>query len=181
MWKGKKKRFRAVITDMPEGDPAPGKLVSYKTQVSGVEKPWERDLGKFLGDFNGEHRIFEPFDAEVLKESLKKDLDHWLLKPGPFAHDSIPASGRTNTKADRDNIQPLGEKNGCHHGGKDDKLGSNGKYIADHMPPSGLVEYGLADESQVLYPQCEAHSNKQSAIVNWIVGVWTGRYHMEED
>lgn len=113
------------------------------------------------------------FQNAVHRELLDPLLANPLLSPGPNAQGSIPASGPRTTSVERTRIQHIGDSTGCHSGAGHAKGAS--PWIADHQRPSGLVRHTLAPGGQVLYPQCQADSNKQSKLVADIIRMWTGR------
>ncbi len=75
------------------------------------------------------------------------------LKPGPFAGESISASGpgRTFTAAERAQIDKIGAETGCHTCGTTNPGTKSGHFVPDHQPPSALAPPGV---SQRLYPHC---------------------------
>jgi len=98
---------------------------------------------------------------------------------GVFSKDSLQgyvlATGERATETQRRQIQILGKRYGCHHCGGRQLLVNRGKgFIADHMPPTGLVEklnnhpwrrlLGL-QVKQKLYPQCQKCFRVQGSAV----------------
>lgn len=75
------------------------------------------------------------------------------LEPGEYAEDSIPARGpgRDFTPEERDAINEIGGRTGCHTCGTRDPGTKGGNFIPDHQPPSALNPSG---EPQRLYPHC---------------------------
>jgi hypothetical protein len=86
------------------------------------------------------------------------------LTPGPFAGDSIPARGpgRDWTDEERARINGIGNDTGCHTCGAKSPGTSNGDYVPDHQPSSGLNEDG---GPQRLYPHCLGCSRSQGGQV----------------
>jgi RHS repeat-associated protein len=83
------------------------------------------------------------------------------LKPGDYAQESIPATGRRASIAQRQSMQEIGSRTGCHTCGR-----FVDKYCADHQPVTQLNFEGL---DQRLYPQCQACSSRQGGHVSAIV------------
>jgi len=75
------------------------------------------------------------------------------LEPGPHAGDSVPArgSGRNFDKGQRDAVNDVGDRSGCHTCGADEPGTKSGNWVPDHQPPSSLNPEG---NPQQLYPQC---------------------------
>jgi hypothetical protein len=86
------------------------------------------------------------------------------LEPGPYAGESIPARGpdRDFTRAERDAINGIGAKSGCHTCGAKQPGTKSGDFVPDHQPPSKL-EPGAP---QQLYPHCKDCSSLQGGEVN---------------
>jgi RHS repeat-associated protein len=86
------------------------------------------------------------------------------LEPGPFAGESIPASGpgRNFTKVERDAINKIGEDTGCHTCGITNPGTNTGNFIPDHQPANALTPAGA---SQQLYPHCKGCSLRQAGEV----------------
>ncbi len=92
-----------------------------------------------------------------------------LMRPGAFAADWIPALKEADyaTAREREVIQKLGKKHGCH------SCGTRGgeKFIADHQPPSKLIGNHQSTPSvpnslmQRFYPQCKQCSAKQGGLL----------------
>ncbi|VAW00260.1 hypothetical protein MNBD_ACTINO02-30, partial [hydrothermal vent metagenome] len=89
-----------------------------------------------------------------------------LLKPGPWAEESTPASapGRI-TASERSAVNALGENYGCHSCGATSPGTKSGIWVGDHQPVSSAVPSGTP---QVLYPQCLGCSNEQGL---WILNL----------
>lgn len=85
------------------------------------------------------------------------------LRPGPFAKESIPASGpgRLFTGAERSAINEIGRRTGCHTCGTTDPGGAHGNFIPDHQPPSKMAN----GQPQRLYPHCISCSRRQGGEV----------------
>jgi hypothetical protein len=102
----------------------------------------------------------ETFEAE----SRLSELRQYGIGPGPFASEWIPARdpGRTFTDEERDEINRIGRKFGCHTCGDRDPKTKKGNFVPDHQPPSARNPLG---SPQRLYPQCLTCSRRQGA---WI-------------
>lgn len=88
-----------------------------------------------------------------------------LTRPGAFAREGIPARGvQYATDSQRVFIQQLGRKHGCHSCGR---RGSSVKFVADHQPPSKLVEKSgqVGTIAQRFFPQCGRCANRQGGIL----------------
>ncbi|GFE55630.1 hypothetical protein BaOVIS_030340 [Babesia ovis] len=107
-----------------------------------------------------------------------------IAYPGAFAvpSSSLLADGYNYaTKKQKQNIQQVGKQYGCHTCGR---YCTNGKYIADHQPPSGLIkkrikstrlkfliDHGIIPLSivkpkQYFYPQCTKCSQEQASAIH---------------
>ena len=86
------------------------------------------------------------------------------LRPGLHAGDSIPARGpdRDFTPGERENINEIGDRTGCHTCGASEPGTKSGNWIPDHQKPSALNPEG---EPQRLYPQCLHCSQVQGGQV----------------
>ncbi|WP_251962127.1 RHS repeat-associated core domain-containing protein [Pseudomonas sp. Marseille-Q5299] len=86
------------------------------------------------------------------------------LKPGSFAGESIPARGpgRDWSKSERDQINGIGKKSGCHTCGNTDPGTKSGNFVPDHQTPSAL---NAAGNPQRLYPHCLTCSRVQGGQV----------------
>lgn len=59
-----------------------------------------------------------------------------LLKPGPWARDSVPSSAPGKiTQSERDALNPIGDAYGCHSCGATTPGTKSGNWIGDHQPP----------------------------------------------
>jgi hypothetical protein len=89
-----------------------------------------------------------------------------LLKPGPWANESVVSSGPGKiTAAERQALQPIGDANGCHSCGATTSGTKSGNWVGDHQPVSSGVPAGTP---QVLYPHCITCSNTQGL---WIINL----------
>ena len=86
------------------------------------------------------------------------------LQPGPFASESIPARGpsRNFSKAERDQINEIGYRRGCHTCGSKKPGTKSGNFILDHQPANALNTSGA---QQNLYPHCKGCSARQAGQV----------------
>eukprot|EP01041_Mallomonas_annulata_P006602 gene6602-13367_t len=117
---------------------------------------------------------------------------YWLLNQGDLFHTALPssvtklgvfskthlgayvkASSEKTTAIQRLKIQKLGKVFGCHHCGSRQIL-SGASFIADHMPPSAIVEsmnnnpirkFFHLQIDQKLWPQCQSCFKVQSTAV----------------
>ncbi len=86
-----------------------------------------------------------------------------LLKPGPFAKDSIPAGPSARpTAAQQRAINDLGDANGCHSCGTNTPGTKSGNWVGDHQNPTALNPPGTP---QSYHPQCLNCSNAQGIEV----------------
>ncbi|MER7044324.1 polymorphic toxin-type HINT domain-containing protein [Streptomyces jumonjinensis] len=85
-----------------------------------------------------------------------------LTRPGPYAAESIPARSQSQrfTKAEKDEINRIGDWFGCHSCGASSPGRPN--WTPDHQPVSRFVRPGA---SQRLYPHCGPCSNRQGGLV----------------
>jgi hypothetical protein len=88
------------------------------------------------------------------------------LKPGPFAEESIPASGPKITPKEQAQIDKIGNASGCHTCGAKSPGTKNGKWIGDHQLPTRFSPPG---KSQRLYPHCEGCSLRQGGEVTTLL------------
>ncbi len=86
------------------------------------------------------------------------------LEPGPYANESIPARGpgRDFTAAERDQINEIGRKTGCHSCGTTNPGTKSGDFIPDHQPPNAL---NVSGGPQQLYPHCKTCSLRQGGQI----------------
>lgn len=100
-------------------------------------------------------------DAVVKKVAAQGDD---LLKPGPWAVQSVPSSAPGKITAnERRELNIIGEKYGCHSCGTVTPGTKSGNWIGDHQAPTRLNSPGTP---QVLYPHCQKCSNDQGL---WII------------
>ena len=107
------------------------------------------------------------------------EIDIWgltedTLTPGPYAKESIPARSpeRDFTQTERDKINEIGKKYGCHTCGSTNPKTKSGDFIPDHQPPSAL---NTTNGEQLLYPHCLECSRKQGGEVK------LKKYKMEKE
>lgn len=87
------------------------------------------------------------------------------LKPGPHAGKSIPAKkgkSRNFSKQERNKINEIGNKTGCHTCGTKDAGTKSGNFIPDHQPPNATAPDGIP---QRLYPHCKSCSASQGGTI----------------
>jgi hypothetical protein len=90
-------------------------------------------------------------------------LPSHLFAPGAFGIQCVPARSTSYAnEIERDLMQTLGRKNGCHTCGVRKK---STKYVADHQPPNKFVNSNNSGNNNVVlqkfYPQCRSCSNQQ--------------------
>ncbi len=87
-----------------------------------------------------------------------------LLRPGAFARDWLPTTRGMQyaTDKERDMIQTIGRRYGCHSCGK--RRVSN--FVADHQPPSKTIVGAGEVLSQRFYPQCNRCSRQQGGLLS---------------
>jgi uncharacterized protein RhaS with RHS repeats len=90
--------------------------------------------------------------------------DGALLKPGPFAGDSVSADSTAQrfSSSVRSDINRIGDDTGCHSCGASEPGTKTGNWVPDHQPVSALNDAG---SGQRLYPQCLACSRAQGLAV----------------
>lgn len=89
-----------------------------------------------------------------------------LLRPGPWAKESVPSSGPGKiTQAERNQLNPFGDRYGCHSCGAPSPGTKSGNWIGDHQPVSRTVPPGTP---QRLFPHCQTCSNEQGL---WIINL----------
>jgi hypothetical protein len=93
-----------------------------------------------------------------------QDAEPSTLIPGPYARESVPARGpgRDFTAAERQQINDIGRKYGCHTCGTKDPGTKSGDFIPDNQPPSALNVPGIP---QRLYPHCKRCSLRQGGEI----------------
>lgn len=99
--------------------------------------------------------------AEGIGEAVEDGLAS-TLKPGPFAKESIPASGPKTTPDEQIQINKIGNARGCHACGAKTPGTNNGNWIGDHQLANRLNPLGW---SQRLYPHCQSCSWRQGGGV----------------
>ncbi len=90
------------------------------------------------------------------------------LRPGPYASESIPATGPRVTPAQAQQLrgQP------CHTCGTGSPGTRSGNPVGDHQPSTGLAVRG---GSQQLYPHCTSCSGRQGSQVRQQNQTWRGQ------
>lgn len=74
-----------------------------------------------------------------------------LLQPGPYAGESVRASGPRITSAEQAEVNRIGQESGCHSCGSMEPGTKRGDFVGDHQPPTSLNRNAAP---QSLYPQC---------------------------
>ena len=108
---------------------------------------------------------------------LKTSLPSSILTTGSYASvfgGAIPSSSSVASPYQRTLIQRMGRAHGCHHCGSRQLFGSGTYFIADHMPPTKLVDKMnkaflrrllRIEVAQSLMPQCLACFSMQGNAV----------------
>jgi RHS repeat-associated protein len=138
--------------------------------ISGARGDWE---GAALSAAAAVPVLGNAANATRLSRSLAKQADNShdagkaakgakasTLKPGPHAKGSVPARGpdRDFTRAERDAVNDLGKKHGCHTCGTKDPGTKSGDFVPDHQPPNAV---NPPRNPQKLYPHCLGCSRRQ--------------------
>ncbi|WP_186420260.1 hypothetical protein [Bosea sp. CS1GBMeth4] len=97
-------------------------------------------------------------------EARLRELQAMGIGPGAFSADSIPArnSYQRFTPSERDEINRIGSRFGCHTCGTTEPGTASGNFIPDHQLPSA---FGRSGATQRLYPHCLSCSLKQGGFV----------------
>jgi hypothetical protein len=150
--------------------------------VSGV-KTWNYDYVASPGTVvTGEEKA--DIEIEELRNDIRERLKNPILRPGPYAKESIPASSpETVYAAEQREINRIGDKYGDHHNGSPHP-GQN-EWTGDHQPPTKLIEAAANDPEfkalleeaglptslvgQRLYPHSNASYRSQAGTVTTIV------------
>jgi hypothetical protein len=128
-------------------------------------------LGGGLGGLAGSavNGIRGVIAARVAGEALEAgasaaDDATYLLRPGRFATESIPARGsaQTFTASERAAVNKIGYADGCHSCGVKIPGTKSGNFVPDHQPVSALNNPPVP---QGLYPQCLSCSREQGLLV----------------
>lgn len=84
---------------------------------------------------------------------------------GPFARQGIPARSekRDWTPEEREEINRLGYKYGCHTCGSQDPRSNSGNFVLDHQPATRLNRPG---DRQFLFPQCMTCMYRQGGLIS---------------
>ena len=103
-----------------------------------------------------------PEEIEIYDAYWKDTIDP--TEKGPFADGCIPARSKSQqfTADEREQINEIGRRTGCHTCGSTDPGTRSGNFIPDHQPVSATVPDGTP---QVLYPQCKRCSCVQGGII----------------
>lgn len=84
-----------------------------------------------------------------------------ILRPGSFARHPIPVNTASYASSGQKKfMQEIGRRHGCHTCGRK----RVDKFVADHQPPSKLVQD--SNVVQAYYPQCSNCSSLQGVAVN---------------
>ena len=79
-----------------------------------------------------------PPRAAITTGAKKTAKGKELMKPGPYASESIPARGskRDFTAEERRQIDRIGARSGCHSCGTKTPGTKSGHFVIDHQPPT---------------------------------------------
>jgi hypothetical protein len=104
----------------------------------------------------------------VTREAARRlaDVTGIPYGPGPYARESVPASGARPTAAERREVDAIGRVSGCHWCGTFRPGTRSGRYIPDHQWPNALSPPNLA---QRLYPHCASCSSRQGGYIRWLL------------
>ncbi|MBK8455999.1 MAG: hypothetical protein IPL47_01870 [Phyllobacteriaceae bacterium] len=115
-------------------------------------------------------QIYETVEGEIAAaDAVRREAEAWLRElarrgfgPGPNAVDWLPARGpgRDFRKSERDEINRIGRKYGCHTCGTKNPGTPSGNFVIDHQLPARW-----ALEPYRLYPQCALCSWRQGGYV----------------
>jgi hypothetical protein len=100
------------------------------------------------------------------------------LKPGPNARGSVPASGSKITPDEQQQVNKIGNENGCHTCGTSTPGTKSGNWVGDHQPANKLNPTG---GSQRLYPHCLSCSRRQGGEVNKVLRQMQNSPESKED
>jgi hypothetical protein len=103
-------------------------------------------------------------DAQQARERFG-ELQYNGIIPGPYFREGIPARGpdRSFRPGERDWMNELFARHGCHTCGTRDPGTPRGNAVLDHQPPT---RYDPLRKRQLLLPQCLACSRRQGL---WII------------
>lgn len=106
----------------------------------------------------------------VTREANARYVDILLLRAGigPFAVESLPGRGPYTkpTRAERELLQQLGDRYGCHQCGAREPGTQRGRWVYDHQDASAL---GRSASGRLILPHCVHCSRRQGGIVNEIL------------
>lgn len=107
-----------------------------------AEKRGREAVGNMLAVASILNSAFSGFRGFGAKGNSTKGLD--TMRPGPFARASIPARSNSQsfTKSERQQINEIGDKCGCHACGAKTSGRATGNWTPDHQPVSKMVPDG---------------------------------------
>jgi hypothetical protein len=117
----------------------------------------ERAGAGMFGAIGEEAAVVLPLVGDIDSPGLRNTLE-----PGPYAGESVPASGPKITTSEQTEINRIGQDTGCHTCGATDPGTKSGNFVGDHQPPNALKHNG---QQQNLYPQCLTCSRTQGGQV----------------
>lgn len=144
---------------------------------------WTAHGGTLTGQSSGDVRA--ALAALLPSEEDRADFLRLVLSPGVGWNNPgidgtrLVTTGQPGSFAgvDDDYLGALGDTLGCHTctdvPAQTDPY-RNVSWIADHQPPTALVERGLAELPQVVYPHCLQCSNTQSRLVAALARLFDG-------
>jgi hypothetical protein len=118
--------------------------------------------------YNTVEGLIATYRAEAREANARiEELARNGIGPGPFARESIPARGpeRDFTILERNEINRIGAKTGCHTCGTSTAETRSGNFIPDHQIPNAINPLGRA---QRLYPHCLSCSSLEPIQEVWI-------------
>lgn len=124
---------------------------------------YKDDLNWYAYVRNNPVNLVDPAGESPVSELLKEVITRYA--PGPFAKESIKASGPRVTAEETRTITAIGKESGCHLCGTSDPGTKSGNYIGDHIPPTKLAN----GEEQRLFPSCLTCSNAQGGFVSGLL------------
>jgi hypothetical protein len=130
------------------------------------EPNWEPRPGIY-NTVEGEiaHREARALEAEARLQVL---IRHGI-GPGPFARESISSRGpsRSLTEQERQELNRIGSKWGCHTCGTKNPGTESGNWYGDHQHPNAMSRFFRGEQRR--FPHCRDCSNRQGGwLANWL-------------
>jgi len=150
----------------------PGQQARYQAARNAYQRAL-REIQKLEPQWKPPAQLFETTEGAIRAQQALtqaalvhlRQLQARSLLPGRYSTDSFPArnSGFNFTRAERDGINKIGRRDGCHTCGDKDPGSRSGNFVPDHQLPSALNPSGRA---QRLFPQCIRCSRQQGGFVS---------------